>query len=61
MAEALGWPAGDISWLDLFDLATNRTGWTSKNHPEWGALKFGHAHPNVSVLSAHCLLFAVHD
>lgn len=48
MAEALGWPDTPISWDDLVALAANPEGWSSVGHPEWGAFKFGHAHPAFS-------------
>jgi Ca-activated chloride channel family protein len=48
MAEALGWPDTPISWDDLAELAANPDGWNSLGHPEWGAFKFGHAHPGFS-------------
>ncbi len=48
MAEALGWPDTPISWDDLAELAANPEGWDSLGHPEWGAFKFGHAHPGFS-------------
>jgi Ca-activated chloride channel family protein len=48
MAEALGWPAKEIGWKDLHDLAVSKDGWGSRGHPEWGAFKFGHTHPERS-------------
>lgn len=48
MAEALGWPDKPISWDDLVALSEDPQGWASKGHPEWGAFKFGHTHPDFS-------------
>jgi Ca-activated chloride channel family protein len=48
MAEALGWPDKPISWDDLVDLSADPDGWASRDHPEWGQFKFGHAHPVYS-------------
>lgn len=48
MAEALGWPGKPVGWADVLALSTNPAGWSSLNHPEWGAFKFGHTHPEYS-------------
>jgi Ca-activated chloride channel family protein len=48
MAEALGWPAKEIGWKELHDLAVSKSGWASVGHPEWGRFKFGHTHPERS-------------
>lgn len=48
MAETLGWPEQPISWQDITALATDPEGWGSKNHPEWGDLRYGHGHPEYS-------------
>jgi len=48
MAEALGWPDTPIGWRDLIDLMADPDGWASVGHPEWGAFKFGHTHPDYS-------------
>jgi len=37
MAEAMGWPAKEIGWSDVAEIARN--GWKSVGHPEWGQLK----------------------
>ena len=48
MAEALGWPDQPIGWDQIVALAADPQGWASYGHPEWGAFKFGHAHPEYS-------------
>jgi Ca-activated chloride channel family protein len=48
MAEALGWPDEPISWDTLVALAADPEGWGRHGHPEWGAFKFGHTHPDHS-------------
>jgi Ca-activated chloride channel family protein len=48
MAEALGWPDKEIGWSDLIRVARGRDGWAALGHPEWGAFKLGHTHPEFS-------------
>lgn len=48
MAEALGWPAKQVSWKTLIDLAADPQGWGRYGHPEWGKLKLGYTHPQYS-------------
>lgn len=48
MAEALGWPGKPIGWKTLIDLANDGQGWARYGHPEWGALRLGHTHPQYS-------------
>jgi Ca-activated chloride channel family protein len=48
MAEALGWPDEPISWDTLVALSADPEGWGRYGHPEWGAFKFGHTHPDHS-------------
>lgn len=48
MARALGWPARPIGWSDVFEVAMTPGGWASRGHAEWGAFRFGHAHPDFS-------------
>jgi Ca-activated chloride channel family protein len=48
MAQALGWPDKAIGWEDIAQLATSSEGWSAYGHPEWGAFKFGHTHPDYS-------------
>jgi Ca-activated chloride channel family protein len=48
MAEALGWPGKDIGWADVVKVAKDPRGWAAFGHPEWGAFKLGHTHPEFS-------------
>ncbi|HZO15047.1 MAG TPA: VWA domain-containing protein [Polyangiaceae bacterium] len=48
MAQALGWPDKPVGWSDVLALSTDKKGWQSKGHPEWGLFKFGHTHPKFS-------------
>ncbi len=48
MAEALGWGKKPIGWADILALARNPEGWAAYGHPEWGAFKLGHTHPEYS-------------
>ncbi|WP_224249335.1 VWA domain-containing protein [Hyalangium gracile] len=61
MAEALGWPKKEIGWKDLRSVVTNPKGWSALGHPEWGAFKFGHSHPdysNSAMLSVISMIYA---
>ncbi len=48
VAHALGWPAHEVSWHQLADLAASPHGWAAYGHPEWGAFKLGKASPQLS-------------
>lgn len=48
MAEALGWPGKPVGWEELTKVAVDPKGWASYGHPEWGAFRFGHGHPDYS-------------
>src|SRR5262247_1718587 len=48
MAEALGWPDKPIGWNDILSVSRDRAGWGKLSHPEWGAMKLGHTHPEYS-------------
>ncbi len=48
MAKALGWPDAQIGWSDVLALATDKQGWASKGHPEWGKFTLGKTNPTVS-------------
>jgi Ca-activated chloride channel homolog len=48
MAEALGWPAKELGWADILKVAKDHRGWAASGHPEWGELKLGHTHPELS-------------
>lgn len=47
MAIALGYPK-PLGWADLVKLSIEPQGWGHYGHPEWGAFKWGHAHPNAN-------------
>jgi Ca-activated chloride channel family protein len=48
MAEALGWPGKRIGWGEILAVVRDPGGWSSRGHPEWGAFRFGHTHPEYS-------------
>jgi len=48
MAEALGWPDKPIGWADILTVSRDPAGWGKLGHPEWGAMKLGHTHPEYS-------------
>lgn len=48
MAEVLGWPDREFAWRDVGELALSPSAWQGYDHPEWGKLTFGHAHPVLS-------------
>ncbi len=48
MAEALGWGSKPVGWSDILALTKDPAGWASHGHPEWGAFKLGHTHPEYS-------------
>jgi Ca-activated chloride channel family protein len=48
MAEALDWGSRPVGWSDILALARDPAGWASHGHPEWGAFKLGHTHPETS-------------
>jgi Ca-activated chloride channel family protein len=57
MAQALGWPAGDVSWTDLINkVAADPTGWAKYGKPEWGGFKFGMSDPLQSTSSLLSLM-----
>ncbi|MEK6226637.1 MAG: substrate-binding and VWA domain-containing protein [Chloroflexota bacterium] len=56
MAEAMGWPAKEIGWTDIFDLAQAADGWARYNHPEWGRFKLGKTSPLSSTSGLHALI-----
>ncbi len=61
MARALGWPDKPIGWADLQKVALNPRGWAAYGHPEWGAFRFAHSHPdysNSAMLSFVSLIYA---
>lgn len=48
MAEAIGWGSRPVGWSDILALTKDPGGWAAKGHPEWGAFKLGHTHPEYS-------------
>ena len=61
MAKALGYPDKELGWSDLMEITANPKGWSAYGHPEWGAFKFGHCHPdfsNSALLSVTSLVYA---
>jgi Ca-activated chloride channel family protein len=49
MAEALGWPTGDVSWQGLINkVATDPAGWAKYGKPNWGKFRFGMTDPLAS-------------
>ena len=48
MAVALGWPKAKLGWKELLAVARDPKGWGKYGHPEWGAFKLGHTHPELS-------------
>ncbi|MDP9119875.1 MAG: substrate-binding domain-containing protein, partial [Acidobacteriota bacterium] len=48
MAETIGWGRRPVGWSDVLALAKDSRGWASHGHPEWGAFKLGHTHPEYS-------------
>lgn len=48
MAEAIGWGQRPVGWGEILALARDPAGWSSHGHPEWGAFRFGHTHPEYS-------------
>ena len=48
MAEAIGWGQRPVGWGEILALAQNPAGWSAHGHPEWGAFRFGHTHPEYS-------------
>jgi Ca-activated chloride channel family protein len=48
MAETLGWPGKAIGWADIIKISRDPRGWAAVGHPEWGAFKLGHTHPEFS-------------
>jgi Ca-activated chloride channel homolog len=47
MAIALGYPK-PLGWADLAKISSEPQGWARYGHPEWGAFKWGHAHPDAN-------------
>ncbi|GAA4255673.1 substrate-binding and VWA domain-containing protein [Dactylosporangium darangshiense] len=57
MAEALGWPDGEISWQDMINkVAADPQGWAKYNKPDWGKFKFGMSDPLQSTAGLLALM-----
>lgn len=56
MAEALGWPARKLGWLDLVRRLPEGTTWGTVGHPEWGPLRLGMTDPTRSTAGVNALL-----
>ena len=48
MAEALGHGQKRIGWAEILEMSRRESGWAELGHPEWGAFKLGHTHPELS-------------
>jgi Ca-activated chloride channel family protein len=60
MAETIGWGKKPIGWGEILALARDPRGWASHGHPEWGAFKLGHTHPDYSNSGLIALLAEVY-
>ncbi len=56
MAKALGWPAQDVTWAEIFSLAQDPRGWGRYGHSEWGPFRLAKTSPIVSTSGLHALL-----
>ncbi|GAA2385154.1 substrate-binding and VWA domain-containing protein [Dactylosporangium salmoneum] len=57
MAEALGWPDGELSWQDMINkVAADPQGWAKYNKAEWGKFKFGMSDPLQSTAGLLALM-----
>ncbi len=61
MAEALGWPDKSIKLSDIAKLSADPQGWAAMGHPEWGAFKFGHGHPDYANSGLLTMVAAVYS
>ncbi len=48
MARVLGWPDKPIGWTEIAELLASGKTWADSGRPEWGAVQFGHTHPDYS-------------
>lgn len=60
MAESIGWGNKPIGWSEVLELARDPRGWAAHGHPEWGAFKLGHTHPDYSNSGLIALLAEVY-
>jgi Ca-activated chloride channel family protein len=56
MAEALGWPAQNVTWAEIFSLAQDPRGWGRYGHADWGPFRLAKTNPFVSTSGLHTLL-----
>ncbi|MGH2538206.1 MAG: VWA domain-containing protein [Candidatus Promineifilaceae bacterium] len=59
-AEALGWPAAELGWLDIGSLAADPGAWSYYTGAEGDSLRLGQTHPGLSGSGAATLLALVH-
>ena len=60
IAEALGWPARSLGWLDIGSLAADPSAWAYYSGGQFGpTLRLGHTHPGLSGSGASTLLAIV--
>jgi Ca-activated chloride channel family protein len=55
MADALNYPERAVGWSDIFNLATNKDGWASRNGT-WGSFKLAKTIPTVSTSGLNALI-----
>jgi len=61
LAEALGWPARSLGWLDISSLAADPPSWAYYSGGQFGkTLRLSHTHPALSGSGASALLAVVH-
>ncbi|HEX3528904.1 MAG TPA: VWA domain-containing protein [Thermoanaerobaculia bacterium] len=60
MSEAIGWGKERVGWSNVLALARDPKGWAAYGHPEWGAFKLGHTHPETSNSGVAALLAEVY-
>jgi Ca-activated chloride channel family protein len=59
MASALGSPAHQLSWRDLYDNEDSPTFWAERGHPEWGGFRMALADPASSSAGLNTLVSMV--
>ncbi len=60
IAEALGWPARSLGWLDIGSLAADPSAWAYYSGGQFGpTLRLGHTHPGLSGSGVSTLLAIV--
>ena len=57
LAEALGWPARKLGWLDISSLTADSAAWKYYSGGQYGStLRFSHAHPGLAGSGVNTLL-----